>query len=185
MHEAGIGGRLLRVDLGACLTRGAVAGVSAGLLFLLANMGWATKSGMPGVAPLIDMATIFNVTETPDPTPENISIGLVTHLNLSLLFGIGFGLIAAFLRDARMLLVAGPTYGALYLVNFQVLGRTAFPWFQEGPDQLFELFAHASYGLLLVPFLIGLHGRHLWAEGQERVRSTHAQHAATPARLPG
>jgi hypothetical protein len=69
MHEAGIGGRLLRVDLGACLTRGAVAGVSAGLLFLLANMGWATKSGLPGVAPLIDMATIFNVTETPE-TPR-------------------------------------------------------------------------------------------------------------------
>ena len=186
MHEAGIGGRLLRVDLGACLTRGAVAGVSAGLLFLLANMGCATKSGLPGVAPLIDMATIFNVTETPDPTPENIAIGLVTHLNLSLLFGIGFGLIAAFLRDARMLLVAGPAYGvALYLVNFQVLGRTAFPWFQEGPDQLFELFAHAGYGLLLVPFVIGLHGRHLWAESQERVRSTHAQLGATPARLPG
>ena len=51
--------------------------------------------------------------------------------------------------------------------------------------QLFELFAHAGYGLLLVPFVIGLHGRHLWAESQERVRSTHAQQGATPARLPG
>ena len=80
------------------------------------------------------MATIFNVTETPDPTPENISIGLVTHLNLSLLFGIGFGLIAAVVRDARMLLVAGPVYGvALYLVNFQVLGRTPFPCSRRGP----------------------------------------------------
>ena len=73
---------------------------------------------------------------------------------------------------------------ALYLVNFQVLGRTAFPWFQEGPDQLFELFAHASYGLLLVPFLIGLHGRRLPVGSQEGVRSTRAQHEAKPARLP-
>jgi hypothetical protein len=43
---------------------------------------------------------------------------------------------------------------ALYLVNFQILGRTAFPWFQEGPDQVFELFAHAGFGLLLVPFFL-------------------------------
>jgi hypothetical protein len=43
---------------------------------------------------------------------------------------------------------------ALYLVNFQILGRTAVPWFQEGPDQVFELFAHAGFGLLLVPFFL-------------------------------
>jgi hypothetical protein len=33
-----------------------------------------------------------------------------------------------------------------------VLGRLFFEWFQEGPNQLFELFIHAVYGLLLVPF---------------------------------
>lgn len=159
MHDDRAGSRIATVDLGSYLTRGVVAGIAAGLLFLLANMGWATKDGMPGVAPLIDMATIFNVTDKPDPTPENISIGLVTHLTLSMLFGIGFALIAAVIRDARMLVVAGPVFGvALYLVNFQIMGRTAFPWFQEGPDQVFELFAHAGYGLLLVPFLLGLHG---------------------------
>jgi hypothetical protein len=183
MQQTGVGARLLKTDLGACVTRGAVAGIGAGLLFLLANMGWATKNGMPGVAPLIDMATIFNVTETPDPTPENIAIGLVTHLNLSLLFGIGFGIIAAFLRDARMLLVAGPAFGvALYLVNFQILGRTAFPWFQEGPDQVFELFAHAGFGLLLVPFLVGIHGTLRSPETREGVRGVREQTAA-PTRV--
>ena len=56
------------------------------------------------------------------------------------------------LRDLRPLAVGGV---ALYLINFQILGRTAFPWFQEGPDQLFELFAHAGFWLLLVPFFLG------------------------------
>jgi hypothetical protein len=160
MNERGVGTTLLGGDLGARVSRGAVAGIAAGLLFLLANMAWATKSGMPGVAPLIDMATIFNVTDKPDPTPENIAIGLVTHLNLSMLFGIGFALIVPLFRDPRTMALAGAGYGiALYLVNFQILGRTVFPWFQEGPDQVFELFAHAGYGLLLVPFMVGLNAR--------------------------
>jgi uncharacterized membrane protein YagU involved in acid resistance len=157
MNERGVGTALLGDGLGARVSRGAVAGIAAGLLFLLANMGWATKSGMPGVAPLIDMATIFNVTDKPDPTAENISIGLITHLNLSMLFGIGFALLVPLLRDARTLALAAAGYGlALYLVNFQILGRTVFPWFQEGPDQVFEVFAHLGYGLLLVPFMVGL-----------------------------
>lgn len=148
---------LLGSELGARVSRGAVAGVGAGLLFLLANMGWATKSDMPGVAPMVDIATIFNVTDKPDPTPANIVIGFVTHLNLSMLFGIGFALLVPLLRDVRAVALAGVGYGVvLYVVNFQILGRTVFPWFQEGPDQVFELFAHAGFGLLLVPFVIGL-----------------------------
>ena len=57
-----------------------------------------------------------------------------------------------------MLPVAGIAYGLLlYVINFQVLGRTAFPWFTNplGPPQDFEVFIHAVFGLLLVPFLIG------------------------------
>jgi hypothetical protein len=30
----------------------------------------------------------------------------------------------------------------LYVVNFQILGRLIFEWFQEGPNQTFEVFAH-------------------------------------------
>ncbi len=185
MKEADVASRRLTADVGSYLTRGAVGGLAAGLLFLLANMGWATRAGMPGVAPLIDIATIFNVTETPDPTPENISIGLVTHLNLSVLFGIAFALIATGIRDGRTLLLAGAAYGvALYVVNFQVLGRTAFPWFQDGPDQLFELFAHLGYGLLLAPFLIGLHRRQPPTPEAGDARSAVTQDAQPTARMP-
>lgn len=142
------------------LTRGVVAGIAAGLVFLLLNMGWATKSDLPGVAPLIDIATIFNVTDTPDPTPENLAIGLVTHLTLSMFFGLGFAVILPWLGTVRSLTLGAVGFGVgLYILNFQVLGRTAFPWFQEGPDQTFELAAHALFGLMLVPFFLGLRGQ--------------------------
>lgn len=117
-------------------------------------MGWATTDDLPAVAPLIDISTIFNIQDEPVPAPENVVVGLVTHLGLSAVFGIGFALIATRLGDLRRLVLGAVGFGvALYLVNFQILGRTAFPWFQEGPDQVFELFAHAGL-LLLVPFFL-------------------------------
>jgi len=138
------------------VARGVVAGVAAGLAFLVANMLWATNSDLPAVAPLIDISTIFNFDDVANPTTENMLIGLVTHLTLSAAFGVTFALLVALFRDARMLALGGVAFGlALYLVNFQILGRTAFPWFQEGPDQVFEVFAHAGFGLLLVPFFLG------------------------------
>lgn len=142
------------------LTRGAVAGFVAGLVFLLVNMGWATRNDLPAVAPLLDISTIFNVAERPEPTPENTAVGLVTHLTLSVLFGMGFAALVPWLRRARDLAAAGVAFGvALYVINFQILGRTAFPWFQDGPDQVFEVFAHALFGLMLVPFFLGMRER--------------------------
>jgi hypothetical protein len=50
-------------------------------------------------------------------------------------------------------------YGlAPYVVNVQILGNTLFPWFTnpQGPDQGFEVFIHAAFGLMLVPFFLGL-----------------------------
>lgn len=142
--------------LGERLTRGVVAGIAAGLVFLLLNMARATRSDLPAVAPLLDIATIFNVAERPEATPDNISVGLVTHLTLSAAFGAAFALMTPFLHAPMRLAAGGVLFGiALYVINFQILGRTAFPWFQEGPDQAFELVAHAVFGLLLVPFFVG------------------------------
>jgi hypothetical protein len=152
--------------LGSLCTRGAVAGIAAGLVFLVANMGWAVHNGKPAAAPLIDISTIFHAQDAPDPVtaaafgPDNLMVGLVTHLTLAMMFGIGFGLLAARLvRTNAMLLGGGLAYGLLlYVVNFQILGRTAFPWFTNamGPPQGFEIFIHAVFGLLLVPFFVGV-----------------------------
>jgi hypothetical protein len=142
-------------ELGDRVARGTVAGVAAGLAFLVGNMLWATKSDLPAVAPLVDISTIFNFDDVANPTTENMFIGLVTHLTLSAAFGVAFALLVPLLRDVRLLTLGAVAFGVgLYVVNFQILGRTAFPWFQEGPDQVFELFAHAGFGLLLVPFFL-------------------------------
>ena len=148
-------GNIRLEDLESRLVRGAVGGVFAGLIFLLGNMWFADSQGMPAVAPLLDISTIFHFSDQPEVSPENVAIGLIVHLVLSMAFGIAFALVVPLLTNARMLVAGAVGFGvALYLFNFQVLGRLFFEWFQEGPNQLFELFIHAVYGLLLVPFFV-------------------------------
>jgi len=158
---------VLSRGVGDLLARGALAGLFAGFVFLLANMGWAVRGDKPAVAPMIDISTIFNNQSAPKPLqagpfgPENVVIGLVTHITLSMLFGIVFALLAAMLlrrRGAWPLAAAGVLYGlGLYLVNFQVLGRVFFKWLTDpmGPPQGFEAFIHIVFGLALVPFFLG------------------------------
>lgn len=148
------------VGLGDRVARGTVAGLFAGVVFLLAQMGWAVERlDKPAVAPLLDMSTIFNNGDLmPMVTPDNLLIGLVTHLTLTMLFGIAFAFIASFLRSPLLLVVGGVAFGiVLYVVNIQILGRVVFEWFTDpmGPPQGFELWIHAGYGLLLVPFFAG------------------------------
>ncbi len=149
----------LMTDIDRRLARGVIAGTAAGLLFLLANMWFAVSKGMPAAAPLYDISTIFHFADKPDPTPENAVVGLVTHLTLAAGFGVLLALLTPLLRSSAALWGGGIAFGlVLYLVNFQILGRIAFEWFQVGPNQTFELFAHAAYGLALVPFLLGFAG---------------------------
>ena len=138
------------------ITRGVVAGIAAGLLFMLANMWYADSQGLPAVAPLYDISTIFYFSDTPDPIPENAAVGLVVHLALSAGFGVLMAAAASMFASRRGLVGGAVVFGlVLYVVNFQILGRIAFEWFQEGPNQTFEVIAHAGYGLLLAPFLVG------------------------------
>jgi hypothetical protein len=148
-------------DLGERLTRGAVAGFVSGLVFLVATMGYVTTDDKPAIAPLVDISTVFHGTETPPTDPAQIQmdavVGLVTHAGLSALYGIVFGLLVFPIARVPLLVVAGVGYGLLlYVVNFQIFGRTLFPWFTDpmGPDQGFEIFIHAVFGLLLVPFFL-------------------------------
>jgi hypothetical protein len=147
------------LDVGRQLTRGATGGIVAGLFFLIATMGYVTTKGLPAVAPMIDISTIFHGQDQPVPNPDNVVVGLVTHLTLAVAFGVVFALLVTVLPPrALIVLSAGIVYGLLlYVVNFQILGRTLFPWFTnpKGPDQSFEVFIHAVFGLLLAPFFIG------------------------------
>jgi hypothetical protein len=146
----------LRTGADARLARGVVAGLAAGLLFLLANMWYADSQGLPAVAPLYDISTIFHFADEPQPSPENLAVGLIVHLTLSAAFGATFALLAPVVKGSTRLVAASAVFGlVLYVVNFQILGRLFFEWFQEGPNQTFEVFAHLGYGLLLAPFIVG------------------------------
>ncbi len=149
------------------LVRGGLAGLFSGFVFLVANMGWAVHQGKPAAAPLAAISTIFHAQDMPKPVmagpfgSDNLIVGLITHTMLTMIFGIVFALIAVmFLQRRRVALLAGAglAYGlVLYVVNFQILGRIFFPWFTNamGPSQGFEIFIHAIFGLLLVPFFLG------------------------------
>jgi len=142
-------------DLDRRIAYGVVGGTFAGLLFLLANMWYADSQGLPAVAPLYDISTIFYFADKPDPQPVNAAVGLIVHLTLSGAFGAALAALAPLAKGAARLVGMGAAFGlVLYLVNFQILGRVAFEWFQEGPNQTFEVFAHLGYGLLVVPFLV-------------------------------
>jgi hypothetical protein len=77
----------LRTGADARLARGVVASLAAGLLFLLANMWYADSQGLPAVAPLYDISTIFHFADEPQPSPENLAVGLIVHLRCPALSG--------------------------------------------------------------------------------------------------
>ncbi|MFN2469159.1 MAG: hypothetical protein ABR521_13645 [Gaiellaceae bacterium] len=149
-------------DLGGRISRGAAAGLVSGLVFLLATMGYVTTKDLPAIAPLLDISTIFHGTDMPtdDPTkvPVDAFAGLVLHLTLAALYGVVFALFVPLARNIAFLAVGAVAYGLLlYVFNFQIFGRILFEWFTDpkGPDQGFEIFIHAVFGLLLAPFFVG------------------------------
>lgn len=154
------------VDFGALASRGAIGGFVAGVGFILANMWFSVTVGKPAVAPFLAISTVFHASGKPVTTPQAMPVevvtGLMMHTALSLGFGMGFAVLMALapaLRRPPVLVVGALLYGlALYILDFQILGRTVFPFFTNpaGPNQLFEVLIHPLiFGLLLVPFFIG------------------------------
>jgi hypothetical protein len=155
-------------DPGGVIARGAIAGLTAGIGFILANMWFSVANGKPAVAPFLAISTVFHAAPkpvlSPQALPAEVITGLVLHTALSLGFGIGFAVLVAILpwlaRPSG--LVAGALgWGlALYILNLQILGHTVFPFFTspQGPNQVFEVLIHPLiFGLLLVPFFLDPH----------------------------
>lgn len=168
-HEASASGTsrsryssALPVD--ALLTRGVAAGLTGGLVFILVNMYAAQSAGKPPVGPFLAISTLFRFSDAPimEPMalPVEVTLGVIVHLFLSVLFGVVFALISPLLRSSVLLVAGGLVYGlVLYVVNFQVIGRLLFPWFVDprGPNQVVELLVHPlAYGLVLVPFFLSV-----------------------------
>lgn len=155
----------ITAGLGDLLARGVVAGTAAGLVFLVVQMGYGVEFlHQAAVAPLLAMSTVFHNTDVPTATSNDVVVGLVTHLTLSMLFGIAFAALVPLLRvRIPLLFVGGAVAGfALYLFNFQVLGRIVFKFFTNplGPPTGLEIFDHILFGVLLVPFFVGMARRY-------------------------
>lgn len=147
---------------------GAEGGLIAGLAFILADMGWSRLHGQSATIPIRGVATVFNVSDYIGLTPDDLAIGIFTHAWLSAFFGIVFALLLPMIGgplrvrahgELRTLFLAGTLYGlALYVFNYQLLGRLVFTWFTGAhrPDLAISVLVHVIYGLVLAPFFIGL-----------------------------
>ena len=167
-------------DVGGLLARGAIAGIVAGMAFLLAEMWFAVSQGQPGTSPLYAISTIFHASSAPVLTPTEPVLGLTIHIVLSLGFGMGFAvLLVPWLRNLLALVLGGLGYGlALWVLDIQILGRTVFPFFapKGSSDLIFGLLAHVLiFGLLLVPFFLG--------RSFERPSRAETRPSATAARI--
>jgi hypothetical protein len=149
---------------------GIAFGLITGVVFAAVEMAAAAGAGESPIMPLRMFASVVLGREGLSPvTPDGTAalVGGVTHLALSALFGVIYGVFNArltprtqthWLRESLI----GVLYGAgLYLVNIQLIARVAYPWFLEQP-QLPSLLAHA--------FLFGLPLGLLFAKAERRVR---------------
>ncbi len=170
VHERGIA---TTRTIGEMAGRGAVAGLFGGLFFILANMWFAVAHGKPAIAPFLSISTIFFGSDKPMMTPEAVVAGVIVHLMLSLLYGMVFAVVVLpFLRNHLALVIGALVYGLLlYVVNFQILARIFFPFFNNpmGPNPGFELWIHpVAFGLFLLPFFLAFR-----APGQQK--AAHAE----------
>ena len=100
----------------------------------------------------------------PDTTDMSSMLGLIVLSAVEILHGSagaialrddpgpGLSIRASYGLDREVVNALHPRLDAV------ILGNTIFEWFTnpEGPNQGFEVFIHAIFGLLLVPFLVGL-----------------------------
>ncbi|MGI8312941.1 hypothetical protein [Saccharopolyspora hattusasensis] len=123
---------------------GAVAGIGGGIVFgiLMAVMGM-----LPMVAMLVGS--------------DNAGVGVVVHLVISAILGVGFGLVAPF-TQFWPLLGAGVVYGAIWWVLGGLLLMPAglgMPVFQLGAMAMWSLLGHLLYGIVTAAVLYGFRHR--------------------------
>lgn len=135
---------------------GAWAGVIAGLVFVMLEMGmvWMFLGQSPWGPPHMIAAMALGRDVLPPPgtwAPFDMSILLVAmliHLPLAVLYGLfGGWLVHRF--DGAGAAAVGAAYGlAIYLVNFYLLAPALFPWFEMARNWV-SVFSHVMFGVLV------------------------------------
>jgi hypothetical protein len=120
---------------------GAWFGLVAGVLSAMAAALMATFAGYPPPLPLQLFASLLLGRAALDPATAGaaVMVGLLIHLGLSALFGLGYGLLnvrlpSALRRRWRYQAAVGLLYGlGLWVVNIQIVARLLYPWFLALP----------------------------------------------------
>ena len=133
------------------LKAGALAGLIAGAVFMMMEMGLvALSGGSPWGPPRMIAAIVMGEGVLPPPASFDLMImmaAMAVHLMLSIIIGVGFAFIAK--RFGLLMAVGvGAVVGlALYVVNFY--GMTAiFPWFAMARNTI-SIVSHIAFGMVL------------------------------------
>ncbi len=149
----------MAVEAGISIARAVVAGLVAGLVFLVVEMALVPTVGDGAMWGPPRMMGAIALGEGVLPPPATfdaaiVAVGMIVHFALSAVLGVIFALLAARLSLGRGALVAlGALFGlAVYLVNFY--GLTAiFPWFAMARNWI-TILAHLIFGAVLASWLV-------------------------------
>lgn len=136
---------------GAGLKAGALAGLIAGAVFMMMEMGLVAMAGdSPWGPPRMIAAIVMGEGVLPPPATFDLMIlmaAMAVHFMLSIVIGVVFALVARRF-GLVMAVVAGAVLGlGLYVVNFY--GFTAiFPWFAMARNMI-SIVSHIAFGVVL------------------------------------
>ncbi len=133
------------------LKAGALAGLIAGAVFMMMEMGLVAMAGdSPWGPPRMIAAIVMGEGVLPPPATFDLMIlmaAMAVHFMLSIVIGVVFALVARRF-GLVMAVVAGAVVGlGLYVVNFY--GFTAiFPWFAMARNMI-SIVSHIAFGVVL------------------------------------
>ncbi|GAA0868261.1 hypothetical protein GCM10009116_04320 [Brevundimonas basaltis] len=135
----------------APLKAGALAGLIAGAVFMMMEMGLVALTGdSPWGPPRMIAAIVMGEGVLPPPASFDLMVmmaAMAVHFLLSIVIGVGFAVVARRLGWIMAVAVGGAVGLALYVVNFY--GMTAvFPWFAMARNTI-SIVSHLVFGLVL------------------------------------
>ncbi len=143
---------------------GVIGGIIAGIIFAIAEMiGGSVIDGSPFFMPLKAFASIPIGKEPPKIAwATAVPVGVISHMALSIIYGVIFALIIAYLPMLRvspvLIVVAAAVYGfLLWLINFFALpSAISRPWFKMAPKGEQFVYHTIFYGAVLGLYLVAV-----------------------------
>jgi hypothetical protein len=144
---------------------GVYAGLIAGLVFLILEMGmvWLFMGESPWAPPRMIAAMVLGegVLPMPPERPATFHLGIVmTAMIVHFVLAVIYGLIGAAIVAHRMGYAGAVALGALaglaiYLINFYPIANALFPWFAMARNWI-SIFAHVVFGAVVGAAYAGL-----------------------------